>query len=192
MRKLLMIFGVILMLPGMVYGAEPMLKGPAGAGSLILVRGIARLWYWPSGAEGHNAEVMAKKMLKGREYMANHDGDWCAFWLTLPDSASLQLDSTSVIEIDLANGERVLSQIVMALDGPSEEHIWIAGEDTLIFKNGGCVFGRSVQAWPGAYPLYARFPAGSCLTGKVIDERSRAFRSRPISLRLVQQGGERP
>jgi hypothetical protein len=188
MRNILMILGAILVLPGMLNGAEPMLTGPAGAGSLILVRGIARLWYWPSGAEGHNAEVMARKMLKGREYMASHDGDWCAFWLTLPDSASLQLDSTSVIEIGLANGEKVSSQVIMALDGPSEEHIWIASEDALIFKNGGCRFGRSVKGWPGAYPLYVRFPVGSCLTGKVIDDRSRAFRSKPISLRIVQRG----
>jgi hypothetical protein len=156
-----------------------------GEGRLLLVRGISRQFYWPSGHEGANEETIRKGHFQARQYMTDNDGDWCLVMLELKDGQVLVLDKTTSFEIALPE-TTVRSDRVVVVDSPAENRYWVSSAAPLRFENGHCPYARTKGS--GFYVMYVRFGQGSCLSSKG-DDSVREFKSAPTGIALAKEGG---
>ena len=167
----------------------PLLSIPVGddGAVLSLMRGIGRQQYFPVGCDGLVNEYYSKGLMKSRRCMYENPGDWCLFFLDVPDGKRVVFDRYTRFVLKLADSTEVVSDMILVVDDPDEYRYWDSRSATLIFANGMCPY---VRVWSGAYPLTVRFPEWSCLTDKG-DEHERRFRSKPASLNVEQVGHER-
>lgn len=156
-----------------------------GEGRLLLVRGISRQFYWPSGHEGANQETIRKGHFQARQYMTDNDGDWCLVMLEMKDGQVLILDKTRAFEIRMADGT-VRSDRVVVVDSPAEDQYWVSSTTPLRFENGHCPYARTKGT--GLYVMYVRFGQGSCLANKG-DDSVRQFKSGPTGISFAKEGG---
>jgi len=193
MKRLALIVCCWLLLPTFVSASTPpkplaSCELPGGA-TLSLMWGISHQMYWPTGQDGRVGEKIAQGHFQGRKFMAEHEGDWCLFRLMTADSVTnsrplISLDDNTRIIIDFV-GYSVSSTHIVSVDGPAEDRLYASG---IRWFNPGI--------WPlmspmlGGWPLYVRFPEGSCLTSKPFpgSDSGRAFRAQPLAIRI--EGGE--
>ena len=166
--------------PSCIDAADAVVNLAADWGELRIVAGLSRPYYWPSGNNGKNAELMAQGKFQGRKYMTEHPGDWCVALLKPKDGARVIFDSTTSVSLTLANQSTVRSECILAVDTPLEMRVWSTDDRLLLFEAGGTSYAQSLK-WPGAYVLYVRFPDGLCLSSKG-DERIREFKTKPIAV----------
>jgi len=161
-------------------------------GRLCLWCGIAKLWYYKigdqrGGTTGENQAAYADKTWLGRQFMEAHPGDWCAFLLKINEENVITIDDSTVIEIALADGSAARSDEILAMDGPNETRIWPASASILYLDGNmkASTYGRSAKRGPffGAYPLYVRFPDGSCLAEDA-DGPERYFKAKPVGISI--------
>jgi hypothetical protein len=142
--------------------------------------GISHQMYWPTGQDGRVGEKIAQGHFQGRKFMAEHEGDWCLFRLTTADTAWFFWDHPQIMIVFATDS--VMGDWVVSVEGPKEDQAYFSGG--LWFKAG---------AWPaispmlGGWPLYVRFPEGSCLTSKPFpgSDSGRAFKTQPLAIRMM-------
>jgi len=179
----------------------PVIESDVDGGHLYLRCGIARHYYYKigdrhGGDSGQNAEMYSSKKWPGRQYLDEHPGDWCAFLILVDQDKTLVIDKNSQIEIELADGKVVQSDVILIACDILEEKIVNATTSPLYLTGDlhASMYARSPNPrFFGAYGLYVRFPEGSCLSDQA-DGIQRHFETRPVRLSMrgcqLVKGGE--
>jgi hypothetical protein len=167
------------------YAESPNLSTTYSWGRIELYQGLARVFYWKSGAEGHNGLAMADGKLQARKFMDEHPGDWCVVMVDLKEGHQLQIHKMGYIELAFDDGRVLQSTEILITESPVDRRFWRLKDGPLVFNRDWSPYVRTRES--GWFPLYVQFEENSFL-GKDISSSERRFIDHPTNMALV--GGE--
>jgi len=191
MTRLALIVCCWLLLPTFVSASTPptpLASCSVCPGTLSLWFGISHEQYWRSGSEGKVAAEYAKGNLAAREYMADHDGDWCLFGISLEESAVV-IPRYSDIAIKLEGDACWLSSTDILVDAPGAGNSFWRARDGFLTFGPESRWTYAISPLTRQWRIYVRFPKGWCLTEKCDGDYGRKFRAKVEAIQLIE-GGE--